>query len=516
MIKKIASFLFVTVLCCLSFRLMAQGETSATLQALSDEFSYLSWTESALGLRDEPSTPIEQITVYENISLRQCLEIAIAGNFDIQNSKRDLLISQSSYREAKSEFLPSFNLGDETEYNRTRKTVNDVQEETRRERQNLALTAQQNLATGGNVKASVDTVRTKLSNSDQEITNDGAIKLNQPLLRGGGLRRGLANVRSSRLSLMDSEISDALRRRDIVLAVIEQYYGILRAKSQLRVSLDALEQKLRFLEATKIKFSLDQIAESEVSRSEIQYLQERDQVVTRRRSYEEQLEALLILLGLPLQTSISIHDITESLLQMGDVHIPELDECIAEALANRYELVQSDIAIRQREIALQTAKNETLPDLDFDVSYSAGDQGNKFRDSHDLNDHDSWNIGLSLNIPFPNIPKKEAVRRARLNLEKAEINQKSREREIIRDVTQAYRRVKASESSLVILKKTVEQAEKSLEQELGRFDAGLSTSNDVRQAQDDLFQTRTNYFGEIVNYQINIARLYKATGKNLN
>ena len=116
---------------------------------------------------------------------------------------------------------------------------------------------------------------------------------------------------------MDSEISDALRRRDIVLAVIEQYYGILRAKSQLRVSLDALEQKLRFLEATKIKFSLDQIAESEVSRSEIQYLQERDQVVTRRRSYEEQLEALLILLGLPLQTSISIHDITESLLQMG-------------------------------------------------------------------------------------------------------------------------------------------------------------------------------------------------------
>ena len=91
-----------------------------------------------------------------------------------------------------------------------------------------------------------------------------------------------------------------------------------------------------------------------------------------------------------------------------------------------------------------------------------------------------------------------------------------REREIIRDVTQAYRRVKASESSLVILKKTVEQAEKSLEQELGRFDAGLSTSNDVRQAQDDLFQTRTNYFGEIVNYQINIARLYKATGKNLN
>lgn len=514
--KIIACYLLLSALCFVSPCIQAQVETTATMQALSDEFSYLSWTETALALKDEPSTPIEQITVYENLSLRQCLEIAIAGNFDIQNSKRDLLISQSSYREAKAEFLPSFNLGAETNYNRTRKTVNDVQEETRREKQTLTLTGEQNLVTGGTVQASVDTVRTKLTNADQEITNDGTVSLNQPLLRGGGLRRGLANVRSSRLSLMDSEISDALRSRDTVLAVIEQYYGILRAKSQLRVSLDALEQKLRFLEATKIKFSLDQIPESEVSRSEIQYLQERDQVVTRRRSYEEQLEALLILLGLPLQTNISIHDITESLLRMGDVLIPELDECIAEALANRYELVQSDITIRQREIALQTAKNETLPDLDLDISYSAGDQGNKFRESRDLNDHDSWDIGLALNIPFPNIPKREAVRRARLNLEKAEINQKSRERDIIRDVTQAYRRVKASESSLLILKKTVEQAEKSLEQELGRFDAGLSTSNDVRQAQDDLFQTRTNYFGELVNYQINIARLYKATGRRLN
>jgi outer membrane protein TolC len=89
------------------------------------------------------------------------------------------------------------------------------------------------------------------------------------------------------------------------------------------------------------------------------------------------------------------------------------------------------------------------------------------------------------------------------------------ERDIIREVKQSYRRIKANESSLNILNKTVSQAFISLEQERGRFDVGLSTSNDVRNAQDDLFETQTRYFGELLNYQVNIARIFKAVGRNL-
>ena len=492
----------------------ATTTTSPTLAILSENYTFIAWTESALGTTEFPTTPIERLANYENLSLRQCLDLTIANNFDIQTSKRDLLISQSSYREAQAEFIPSFILGAQTGVGKDRTNLNDDRIETHRNSQNASLTAQQNLATGGSIQASMETGRSK--GTDKTYSNTGNVSLAQPLLRGGGLRRGLADIRASRLSFINSEISDALRRRDITLTVIEQYYSILRAKSQLRVSLDALEQKARFLEATKIKFSLDQIPESEISRAEVQYLQERDNVVSRQQTYDDQIEGLLTLLGLPLQTKLSIQDITEFLLKIGKVELPMLDQCIAEAIGNRMELVQSDIAVRQQEIALDTAQNETLPNLDFNVSYSGSDAGNEFSESHNLGDQSTWDAGLSLTIPWPNIPKREALRRARLSLEKAHINQLSRERDTVRDVTQSYRRVKASESSLIILAKTVEQAEKSLDQELGRFDAGLSTSNDVRQAQDDLFQTRSNYFGELVNYQINISRLYKAIGRSLN
>ena len=73
----------------------AEKTTSSTLQALSDDYTFLAWTEISLGLADIPTTPIKRIASYANLSLRQCIEIAIAGNFDIQSSRRDLLIRSS-------------------------------------------------------------------------------------------------------------------------------------------------------------------------------------------------------------------------------------------------------------------------------------------------------------------------------------------------------------------------------------------------------------------------------------
>lgn len=486
---------------------------SRTLTLFADMFSYIGWIEGSLNLDTFITTPTEQIRQYSNLSLRQCAEIAFKNNFDLQNSEKDLLISKSSFREAEAEFLPFLTLGAETGLGKDRTKNVDERVETHSNYQEGSVAVLQKFATGGSVEAEVASRREKVN--DRSFSNQTRVGVTQPLLRRAGLRRGLANLRRSQLSLLSREISNALTRRDITMNVIEQYYTILRTKQELQVSLDALEEKLRFLEATKIKFNLDQIPESEISRSEIQYLQERENVVTRRRSYEDQLERLLILLGLPLEPEISILDITGSLVQMGEAGVPSQEECIASALGARLELILSDISIKQQEISLDTSRNDLLPDLDLSFQYSTDDADRDFDDSYSMRDKNAWDANLSLSIPLPNIGAREAYKRSQLSLEKSRTDRLSRERDVIREVKQAYRRVKSSESSLLILKKTVEQARKSLEQESGRFDAGLSTSNDVRKAQDDLFEAQTRYFSELLNYQINIAGLYMAIGLDL-
>ena len=484
-----------------------------TLILFSDMYSYIAWMEKSLNLDTRLTTPTEQIRQYRNLTIRQCAEIAFQNNFDLQNSEKDLQITKSNFREAEAEFIPSLTLGGDTGIGKERKEIIGDMQETHSNYQQGSVVVLQKFATGGSVEADVTSRREKVQ--DRSFSNDTSLALTQPLLRRAGLRRGLASLRKSQLSLLSREISNTLTRRDIAMSVIEQYYTILRTKQELRVSLDALDEKLRFLEATRIKFSLDQIPESEISRSEIQYLQERENVVTRRQSYEDQLERLLTLLGLPLEKEVSIEDIIGSLVQMGEVGVPPVDECIAGAMAGRLELMLSDISIKQQEISRDTARNDLLPDLDLSFQYATNDANSDFDQSYNMRENNAWDANLSLRIPLPNISGREAYKRSQLSLDKSRTDRVSMERDIIREVKQAYRRVKASESSLLILKKTVEQASKSLEQESGRFDAGLSTSNDVRKAQDDLFEAQTRYFTELLNYQINIARLYMAIGLDL-
>ncbi len=492
---------------------LSDNSTTQTLEVLTSTHSFIESAEATFTRERGISTPTQRLASYENLSLRQCTEIALEKNFGLLNSRRDLLISQSSYREAEAEFIPFVTLESEAGVGKDRTKTLDGRVETHRNYEKGSVSVLQKFPTGGSISAYVESNRSKIE--DRSYTNEASLSLMQPLLRDGGLRRGLANLRASRLALVNRRITDALACRNVALSVIRQYFTILRTGRELEVSLDALEEKRRFLEDTKVKFSLDEIPESEISRAEIQYLQERENVVSRRQNYEDQLEELLILLGLPLETKISIHDITQSLLKAGGVAIPPLDECLADALGNRLELLQSDVAIRQRKISLDTAKNDLLPDLDLSLKYSPNDSADSFTNSYNLSDNNSWDASLSLSVPFPNIGRKETRRRAKLSLEKAQIDRVSRERDISREVKQAFRRVKANESSLRILKRTVEQAKKSLEQELGRFDVGLSTSNDVRTAQDDLFEAQTRYFAELLNYQINIAQLYKAIGRPL-
>jgi outer membrane protein len=486
---------------------------SSDVQMYSRPSSYLKWVEGVISWEDYAATDTAAIGDYENLSLRNCMELARAENFSLLNSERNLLISHSNYREAKAEFIPSLTMNAETGIGKTRTKVNNDREETHTDYQQGSVSVLQNIATGGSVQAKIDSSR--VAADDSVFSNGASISFNQPLLRGGGMRRGLANVRSSELSLINREISNSLQRRSVHFDVISQYYGILRSKRELQVSLDALEEKKRFLEETKIKFELDQIPESEISRADIQYLQEKNNVVTRRRNFDDQLEGLLIILGLPLDTQISISDVTKSLFNVENLNMPDLNDCIHEAISNRLELMQDDISIRRQNISCDNARNDLLPDLDLFFDYSTNDTDNYFRDSYDPGDNNSWNTGLSLSIPLPNIGRKEAFKRSKLTLDNLKTDRLANERDIIREVKQSYRRIKANESSLNILNKTVSQAFISLEQERGRFDVGLSTSNDVRNAQDDLFETQTRYFGELLNYQVNIARIFKAVGRNL-
>lgn len=494
--------------------LVFNSKSNPTLAETIEDKSYWSATPY-LDMVTTPGLKAElPATTTLILDLRQCVELGLKNNFDLINRRRDVEIQSSYLREEKATFIPFVDLIAEftTGKDRTRSELGE-RIEAYRDSQEGRIEITQNLPTGGEVSVFGGVTR-DYADKSSVYTSEVGLSFSQPLLRGGGFAVGLANLRTAELNKLSALISLKTDERDTALQIIRQYFRILQSKLDLQVSRDALAEKQRFLKEAQMKFELDEIPESEVSRAEIVYLQERERYTSQLQSYQDRIEEMLILLGLPLDTTLNIVDITESLISAGLPELAPEDDYIREALVLRPSLQQSDIEIQKARIDLQVARNALLPYLDLSAETRSYESDAYFRHTRDL-DYNSWTAGLKLTIPLPNIARREAYKRALLQLEKLKTKRQALEREIIREVRQAYRTVKTNEQTIQILLKTVQQGYKNLEQEKVRFEFGLNTSLDVRQAQDDLFEAQSRYYTAVLNHQIYLAQLYKATGRPL-
>jgi len=476
---------------------------------------------------------IPEDSFYRELTLIDLLSIAEENNFSLINSRRGVEIAESNVREDQGFFVPFVDLvsdarvfqdrdEDAVAFDNASRRTKAV---TRGYDLSTGLEVTQNLPTGGAIVGdfteSVANARTEQANGIADGRTYGAstsLRYTQPLLRGSGLLTGqgtdigTVNLRQSRLSNLRERIANQLDERDIYLRVISNYFNLLQFKQQLLVSRDAIRERYRFLDETRIKYSVGRVAESEILRAQIQFLQEIERAIGRQQNLDDAREGLLNILGLPLDTPISLIDITTDLADRGRFDIPDRESALSYARNNRLELQLSDISIKQSEISQQVAVNNILADLDFDVGVSAFDSDRNYGQGHDF-DNDSIDAGISLRIPLSNrIADRENIRQARLSLEQAKTNRISLERDLDQDVLTAHRGVLTTEARLTVLTKQVEQARRNLELINGSFEVGFASITEVRLAQDDLFDAETAFKNAVLGYQVNIAQLYVAMG----
>ena len=466
------------------------------------------------------------------MTLPQLIEVARENNFQLQNSRRSVLIARSQTRSAEADFIPFVDIVADSRYehginrNATRfdpetgLQVDTVQRTDTYTNQG-GIESGVDLPTGGQITLDSNLQRVDQKTDDgggsegtRNYSSNAEVRFLQPLLRGGGIDVGTADLRSARLSEIDQVLDDRLAQRDVAFDVIQSYFEILQAARSLEVSRDAITIRLQFLEETKIRFSEGRVDQSEILRAEINYLRELQTAIERRRNLDQQRENMLILLGLPLDTPISFVDITAELAERGRMEVPPETTAMSEALDQRMELMQSDIGVTQARLSKAVARNDVLPTLNFDAGYNRSDAATGAQESLGFV-NEGWDAGLGLRIPLVNIQRREAYRRAILSLEQVETNRLSLERSISQEALSARRNVLATEVQLTILRKSVEQARKSLELINGRFEVGFATVTEVRLAQDDLFSVETNYNNTLLNYQTALARLYVALGRPL-
>lgn len=476
---------------------------------------------------------VDESSPFSELYLIDLLQIASDRNFDLINARRDVTISESSVTEEQGFFVPFVDFVSSGRVSRaTDDNARDFRNFSRETGQeslgydlSTGLELRQNLPTGGTITGNFTESRSKNrtsqvsgSTESRNYGADASVRFSQPLLQGSGLLTGdgtdigTAALRRARISQQSEYINNRLSQRDIYQRVISQYFQILQFKQQLVVSRDAIRIRYRFLDETRIKYSVGRVAESEILRAQIQFLQEVETAIRRQQSLDDARENLLILLGLPLDTPISLVDITGELVERGRFDIPPVDTALDLARNGRMELQRSDLQIESSKIERQLAENGILSELDFDVGASIFDSDDDFAGANEF-DRTSADAGLTLRIPLSNrIAERERIKRAGLRYEQSATNRLALQRDIEQEVLQSHRGVLTTEARLTVLQRQVEQARRNLELINGSFEVGFASVTEVRLAQDDLFDAETSFKNAILGYQINISQLYIAMG----
>ncbi|EAX47472.1 outer membrane efflux protein [Thermosinus carboxydivorans Nor1] len=327
---------------------------------------------------------------------------------------------------------------------------------------------------------------------------DNKVTLTLPLYTGGKLE-GL--IDQAKLGLKAAELGVAKSQQQIKLDATTAYFNLLQARNMVKLNQESVDRLAAHLQNVQAQYAVGTVAKSDVLRSEVELANAEQNLIKAQNSYDLAVASLNNVLGLPLDTEISVKDDLKY-----DKYSLTLEEAIDYALKNRPEVAQADLNVKSAEDGMQVAKSGQRPTVSFQGSQT-------WSDTDPGRSSDSWALGLSasFNIFDGNVTSAK-IKQADAALAKAQEQARQTRDAVQLEVRQAYLSLKEAEKRIETTKVAVDKAEEDYKIAQVRYSAGVGTNLDVMDAQVALTQAKTNYVQALYDYNTSKAKLDKAMG----
>jgi outer membrane protein TolC len=123
------------------------------------------------------------------------------------------------------------------------------------------------------------------------------------------------------------------------------------------------------------------------------------------------------------------------------------------------------------------------------------------------NQYPNWTAGLNISYPIGTSTADANLARVRLEQNQAQTQLRNQELQIATQVRVAARQVQTNQERVVSSRSARQLAERRLEAEQRKFEAGTSTSFLVFQAQRDLSQARNNELQNVLDFHRSVVDL---------
>jgi outer membrane protein TolC/ABC-type transporter Mla MlaB component len=299
---------------------------------------------------------------------------------------------------------------------------------------------------------------------------------------------------AARETMNASKASSLSTREQVILLVVSQYIGTLRAvanvqASESRVQLaQALYDQAADLQKEGVGTGIDTL------RANVELQNEKQRLLEAQDEKATSTFGLSRLLNLDPRQDIELADS----LSFFDTPQPEVGASIDEALAGREEWKSLEAQLRAAGSEKKAAQYSRLPSVRFDGNFA-------YLGSSSSTTLPTYNYEASVNLPLFTGGRIHAeVVRADLEIRKLQQQEDDLRNQIALDVKTALINLDSARNQVQVANLGVQLSKEEVDQARDRFKAGVANNIEVIQAQDSLARANDNQIAAL--YRFNQAR----------
>lgn len=355
----------------------------------------------------------------------------------------------------------------------------------------------------------------------------------QELLRGFDIASNRVSVVLSR---KDKNISVYEFERVVAKTLFDlekNYWGVVAAARDRDLETKAYDLALDLERRAGIQVEVGVLPRVALTQARSESAARKVRMINSENAYEASVDALKNLLVIPLEESVELLEITDSMPTAYDP-VSEL-EAVLQAFEKRPEMRRAEQEMGKAEALKTFYSRQRLPRLTVEgrleylglggsenpdrlvfggvesVSPRFADSSHAY-DSIIGRDFPNWSVTGRLSFPVFGRKAGGDYAKARADYNRSVINYQKQKDAVRLDVRNAIREIESSRKKMEAALLSTNLAKEVLGNEEEKFKAGLSTTREILEAQRDLISAEASYISAFAGYRIALADLERARG----
>jgi outer membrane protein TolC len=327
--------------------------------------------------------------------------------------------------------------------------------------------------------------------------------ITQPLLRASDPVIILAKLTQAERDVLYQIRTFNRFRKTFAVQVATEYFRTLEAYDVVRSAQAYHQGRIALYGRVVKRAEVALVDQMEVEQVWQDVLWSRDDMVVAQRKYEQALDRLKLVLGLPVAAEFQIDVGLLDALQARGIPRPELklSEVVETALCRRLDMANRADAVLDAQRAIYVAADKLRTDLRLTAEIKADAQGNR----------GIW-VGPVLDLPLDRVPQQDEYRRALLALEERRRDYDDLADTVRLGVRDVYSKLLETAERYRIASDGLATAQNRLKIASVLLQYGQASSRRVLDAQHDQYDARNVATSMLIEYVIATLDFYRDTG----